>query len=483
MTAISQSSSAEKPKNIPQLSLKTKLAYGAGDLNAAIASAMTGFFLTPFLYDVAGLRPAIVGLIFLIGKVWDAITDPLAGHLSDNTNTRWGRRRAWLLFGAIPFAVTYFLLWFVPDLTGDALFWYFLVVILLFRLAFTIVNVPYTSLTPELTDDYDERTSLTTYRFSFSILGGMTAVILHPIIVGFAGDNVELGHLISATVWGIIIALSAWIAYFGTEEKIQPYAETAQEALEKSKGSLQSAIGNFGEILRIVFTNRPYLFITGIYSLSWMAVQIIQINLLLYVRYWLDAEGIFPLFVLVLQVTAFSFLVVWGRISKHLGKNQVYALGASIWLIVMLGIFLVQPGQVGLLFLLSFLAGAGTSVAYLMPWSMLPDVIEYSELTTGQRNEGVYYGFFVFLQKLAIAAGVAVSGFALEWAGYVNAEDGVLVAQPDDVLLMLRLLVSVVPAILLTLSLPLAFFFPIDRDKFQEIRKDLIKKRESEALE
>lgn len=481
MAAISQSAEPDKAKNKPRLSRFTKIAYGIGDLNASIASSMTGFFLNPFLLDVAGLRPAIVGIIFLLGKVWDAITDPLTGHLADNTDTRWGRRRAWLLFGAIPFGLGYFLLWYVPNLDGRALIVYFLIVVLFFRVAFTSVNVPYTSLTPELTDDYDERTTLTTYRFGFALLGGTLAVVLHPIFVGFAGDNILLGYIISASIFATVIVASAWIAYFGTSEQIKPSIKKAQQEISEKS---ENGVGGFFNTIRIVFSNRPYLFVTGIYLLSWMAVQIMQVNLLLYVRYWLDAENIFSLFVITLLVTAFGFLAVWSRVAQHFGKNQVYAMGATIWLIVVLGIYTVQPGQVGLLFVLSFLAGAGTSVAYLMPWSMLPDVIEYSELTTGQRNEGVYYGFFVFLQKLAISAGVAFSNFVLEWAGYVNPEQaGQFVEQPDSVLFVLRLFVSVVPAVLLIFSLPLALYYPITRDKFSEIHKELEKKRQSEADE
>jgi len=119
----------------------------------------------------------------LINKIWDSVNDPIVGVISDRVHTRWGRRRPWFLFGAIPFGITFVLLFLVPPFDSTGRFWYYLIVSLMLDLAFTVVNVPYTALTPELTRDYDERTSLNSYRFAFSIGSGLLAAVLHPIIV------------------------------------------------------------------------------------------------------------------------------------------------------------------------------------------------------------------------------------------------------------------------------------------------------------
>src|SRR5512136_817638 len=188
-----------------KLSPLTKLAFGVGDLGPAIVAAINGFFLNAFLLDVAGLRPAVAGTIFLVVKIWDAVNDPIMGALTDRTRTRWGRRRPWLLFAAIPFGVFFFLQWIVPPLDDFGKFWYYLLVALLLDMAYTAVNVPYAALTPELTHDYDERTSLSSYRFSFSILGGVLAAFLHTIIVGAVasarGGNIFLGYRVIAAIW------------------------------------------------------------------------------------------------------------------------------------------------------------------------------------------------------------------------------------------------------------------------------------------
>src|SRR5688572_7818438 len=158
------------------LPLRTRLAFGMGDLGAAIVSAVGGFFLNIFLLDVARLPPDKIGIIFFISIFWDAVNDPIIGRLSDRTRSRWGRRRPWLLFGAVPFGLAFFAQWLVPNLPPDGKFVYYLVVAILLKTAYTAVNLPYTALTPELTDDYNERTRLNTFRFAFSILGGVSAV-------------------------------------------------------------------------------------------------------------------------------------------------------------------------------------------------------------------------------------------------------------------------------------------------------------------
>ncbi|MCA9968720.1 MAG: MFS transporter, partial [Anaerolineales bacterium] len=437
----------------------TKLAFGAGDLGAAIVAAVQGFFLNAFLLDVAGLRPGAAGTIFLLVKIWDSVNDPIIGALTDRTNTRWGRRRPWLLFGAIPFGLAFFLHWLVPDVSQAGKFWYYLIVALLLDTAFTAVNVPYTALTPELSSDYDERTSLNAYRFSFSILGGMVAAFLHGIIVGAFASPLT-GNAVAAAIWAFFIVASALVVFAFTRET-QFRQETA-------------AAPGFFEGLRIVFRNRAFIFVTVIYLLTWLCIQFVQANLLLYTRYWVNAEAQFPFLVLAIQATAFVFLLIWARVSERVGKQRVYYFGATIWIVVELALFFVQPGQVGLLFGLAALAGAGVSIGYLVPWSMLPDVVELDELQTGQRREGVYYGFFVFLQKLGISLGLAFSNFALELTGYVTPIEGApLPTQPDGVLLALRLFVSVVPAVILLISIPVVMRYPITRERYAEIRAAL----------
>lgn len=452
-------SAADVPSGQARLGIGTKLAFGAGDLGAAIVATVQGFFLNAFLLDVAGIRPGMAGTLFLIVKIWDSVNDPIIGALTDRTNTRWGRRRPWLLFGAVPFGLAFFLHWLVPDISQSAKFWYYLIVALLLDTAFTAVNVPYTALTPELSNDYDERTSLNAYRFSFSILGGMVAAFLHGIIVGMF-DSAKTGNAVAAAIWAFFIIASALVVFAFTRE--------TQFRQEKADDP------GFFAGLRIVFSNRAFIYVTAIYLLTWLSIQFVQANLLLYTRYWMKAEAQFPLLIIAIQATAFLFLLIWSRISQRVGKQRVYYYGVTIWILVEIALFFVQPGQVPLLFGLAVLAGVGVSIGYLVPWSMLPDVIEQDELETGQRREGIYYGFFVFLQKLGISLGLAFSNFALQLTNYVTPVIGEPPpAQPAGVLLALRLFVSLVPAVILLASIPVVMRFPITRERYAEIRAAL----------
>ncbi|MGD0805971.1 MAG: MFS transporter, partial [Anaerolineales bacterium] len=423
-----------------KLSRKTKLAYGAGDLGAAIVTTINGFFLLNFLINVAGLRPGIAGTILLIVKIWDAVNDPIIGWLTDHTVSRLGRRRPWLLIAAIPFAVTFFLQWVVPPFNDAGKFVYYLVVAVFLDLAFTAVNVPYAALTAELTQDYDERTRLSSVRMSFSIIGGVLAAFFTGIIVSQFPNNPALGYSTSAAIWAFAIAIPCFITFFGTREP--DFAINAKPAPEGP---------GFFEGLRIAFRNKAFIMVTLIYMLSWLAIQFAQNNLQIFTKDWIRMDmTLFSFLLLAIQFSTFIWVLIWAKVSDRIGKQKVYYLGAGFFVLALMGMFFLRPGGTVPIFLLGAMAGIGISVGYLVPWSMVPDVIELDELETGQRREGIFYGFFVFLQKMGLAVGLFVSGWALELSGYINATAAnPNPIHPDSALLALRVLIGPVGAAVL----------------------------------
>lgn len=452
----------------PRLSQKTKFAYGAGDLGAAIATAINGFFLLNFLINVAGLRPGIAGNVFLVAKIWDAVNDPLIGWLTDRTVSKFGRRRPWLLIAAIPFGLAFFLQWIVPPLGEAGLFWYYLVVAILLDTAFTAVNVPYAALTAELTQDYDERTRLSSVRMGFSILGGVLAAFFHGIIVSLYPQDPKLGYMISAAVWAFFIAGPCFITFFGTKEP--DFAVNAKPA-EKGYGFIDG--------LKVALSNKPFILVTTIYMLSWLAIQFAQNNLQLYTKDWIKMDmGLFSFLLLAIQFSSFIWVLIWAKVSEKIGKHNVYYLGTGFFVAALMGLFFLQPGQVVLTFILAAVAGIGISVGYLVPWSMVPDVVELDELETGQRREGIFYGFFVFLQKMGLALGLFISGWALELSGYVNATPGIPdPVQPASALFAIRMLIGPASAAVLLLSFLAVRAYPITRDRHAEIRAELDKRK------
>jgi GPH family glycoside/pentoside/hexuronide:cation symporter len=439
--------------------LITKLAFGSGDVGPAVATAIMSFFLLYFFTDVAGLSPAVAGVILLISKVWDAVNDPIVGTLSDKIHTRWGRRRPWFLFGAIPFGLTFFLLFLVPNVDAAGRFWYYLIVSLMLDTAFTVVNVPYTALTPELTRDYDERTSLNSFRFAFSIGAGLIAAVLHPMIVNAVvagGGTVQTGYMISAAIWAVCATVPFFFAFWGTYER-----HTAEEAETMP----------FLEGLKVTFGNRAFRYVTGIYLLSWMVAQMVSTIVIYYLTYWLAKPNLVAPVILAVQGSALIWLFLWTRISRRVGKKGVYYRGMAFWIVVSLGLFFVQPAWPSwVIIVLGVLAGVGVATAYLVPWAMLPDVIELDELETGKRREGVYYGFFVLLQKLGLALGLFLVSQALSAAGYITPPPGATapIVQPDSALLAIRLMIGPIPALILAAGIFLVYKFPITKAGHEE---------------
>lgn len=467
-------SGARSGENSEKLNLKTKLAYGAGDLGPAITANILIFYLSPFLTDVAGLNPGLAGQTQLIGKVWDAVNDPLVGVMSDKTRSRLGRRYPWILAGAVPFGFFFLLQWIVPQGTDQwGLFWYYTFISIAFGWLYTVVNLPYTALTPELTQDYDERTSLNSFRFAFSIGGSILSVILVGLI-GSYFPELRQRYLVIGIVCGILGSLPLFWCVWGTFDRMKAVGLQHPEAE-------QPVTIPFGQQLRIAFSNRPFLFVVGIYLCSWLSFQLTAAIIPYFVSSWMrmNSPWAVPSVVLAVQLTAMAVLPVWNVLSQRIGKRGVYGVGMILWIIAQAGLFFLQPNQVTLMYVLAVMAGFGVSVAYLIPWSMLPDVIELDELQTGQRREGIFYSFVTFLQKVCLGLAVALVLQSLGWAGYVKPTDAVpLPVQPDSVLLAIRLAIGPVPTVALLIGMVLTYFYPITREVHTEIRLKLHERKQ-----
>ncbi|MFM5981736.1 MAG: MFS transporter [Sphaerospermopsis kisseleviana] len=465
--------------NNEKLDLKTKLAYGAGDLGPAITSNIAIFYLLLFFTNVAGIPAGLAGNILMIGKIWDAVNDPVVGVLTDKTQSRrWGRRLPWMFYGAIPFGLFFFLQWIVPQFTPNQssniwpLFWYYVAIGIMSQAFFTIVNLPYTAMTPELSQDYDERTSLNSFRFTFSIGGSILSLIFAQIVFAVIREP-QQQYLVLAAICTVISVLSLYWCVYGTRKRILAF-ESKRIQLE------QPAEIPFIEQIEIAFSNKPFLFVIAIYLFSWLGVQITATVIPYFVIYCMKLkDSQVPTVLIAVQGTALLMLFVWSYLSKRFGKKIVYFLGMTLWIIAAAGLFFLQANQIGLMYFMAVMAGCGVSTAYLIPWSMIPDVIELDELQTGQRREGVFYGFMVLLQKFGLAFGLFIVGNALQASGFRETIAGQSTPiQPDSALSAIRIIVGPVPTICLILGLILTFFYPITREMHAEIMFKLQERRE-----
>lgn len=468
--------------NSEKLSFSTKLAYGAGDLGPAMTANILGVFLLIFFTNVAGLKAGLAGSILMIGKIWDAINDPIIGVMSDRTQSRWGRRHPWMLFGAIPFGVFFFLQWVVPHFSNDraanewGLFLYYVVIGIFFNSFYTAVNLPYTALTPELTQDYDERTSLTSYRFAFSIGGSIFSLVLALFIFGLFKNNPIQQYLALGGTIAVLSVLPLFWCVWGTRKRVQ------QTERDRQAEPIEAAL-SYVEQLKIAFSNRPFLFVIGIYLCSWLAVQNTVSIIPYFVKNYMGlGDADFTQVVIAVQVTALVMLFVWSALSKRYGKKAVYMMGMSLWAIAEIGLFRLQPGQVGLMYFLAVLAGFGVSTAYLIPWSMIPDVIELDELQTGQRREGIFYGFMVLLQKFALAVGLFAVGWVLQRSGFTETVPGQPApVQPESALWAIRVLVGPAPLVVLLIGIVLAYLYPITKEVHADILLRLSDRKREKA--
>lgn len=455
-----------------------KLSYGVGDFGSAITTNLLSFYLLFFFTNIAGIPPGKAGVILLVGKLWDGINDPMIGALSDGTRSVLGRRLPWMIYSAIPLGITFALQWLIPTSNPDLLFWYYIIISLLFNTFYTAVNLPYTALTPELTQDYNERTTLNSFRFSFSIGGSILSLVIALGIFSLLSNQSDrctqsLPYLVLGLVIAILAIGSTFLCILGIKRRVK------QQLLEHPIGNQKEI--SFIEQVKTAISNQAFLYVIGIYFFSWLALQITASIIPYYVADWMKLPpAVFTQIMILIQGTALLMLFVWSKLSIKLGKKVVFFLGTCLWIIAQLGLYLLQPGQLNLMLGLAVLAGAGLSTAYLIPWSMIPDVTDLDELNTGKRREGIFYAFMVLVQKLGLAIGLFLLGIMLERSGFVQATAcAPPPLQPDSALEAIRIAIAPIPAILLLVSLLLAYFYPLSQEAHTVILLRLQEQRQT----
>ncbi|MFQ5666261.1 MAG: MFS transporter [Candidatus Binatia bacterium] len=436
-----------------------KAGFALGDHTVNIQLATVSLFFLFFLTDVVGLPPSQAGLVLLVGRAVDAITDPLMGRISDRTRWRLGRRRPYFLLGAPLFGLTFALLWSPSGLrSGAGVFFFYAVTYVLNTLASTVLAVPYMALLPELALGYHERTSMNTFRATGAVLAILAAAVGMPALVQAFGGGAP-GYEAAGWVFGFWVALPWLVVYAVTWER---------------PGFRKPVSGSFLANARRLVQHRSYRILAALFLSSRISVDVSAAMLIFYFTYWVRRPQDFPAaFVLLLTGVVFS-LPFWLRLSRRVDKRSIFIAGALIWASMLVGVLLYRPEHSRVVILaICALSGVGYAVADLMPWSMLGDVIDQDELFSGERREGMYVGFFTFLRKLGGALGVALAGVALEGAGFVHGA----AAQTEAALWAMRSLASVAPIVFLLIASWIAWHYPLTRARHAEILAELAGKR------
>jgi GPH family glycoside/pentoside/hexuronide:cation symporter len=464
-------------------SLWTKLVYGSGDWSLASFGTLRQVFYAIFLTDAVGLDARLASVAALLGVIWDAINDPLVGALSDRVQTRWGRRRPFLLLATIPFGFSFLLLWWAPPWESQiSLMIHITLAFMISDTIQTLVAVPFYALTPEITPDYDERTSLTGYRMVFNLLASVVTAVAAPTIQDEmlkAGFTLQQGYLVTAALFGGLAIPPFLIMFFVVRER------TTSKANAEKPPKLR-------ETARTLWANIPFRFAALLYMLNWITFDLVALMLPFFLVYWvasgdlLASTSLFGMELSLESAVLGALLIVavlavplWTWLSKVFSKRQAYIAGMVFWVIVECIILIIQPGQIDFVLLLAVLAGISVSVAHVLPDAIFPDVIEWDELKTNQRHEGMYYGSKNFIRKLTGAFAIFFALQVLGWFGYQQPPEGaVQFAQSIETLTAIRMLTGPVGAFLLMASIIAAWFYPITRERHARIRR-LLAKRQS----
>jgi GPH family glycoside/pentoside/hexuronide:cation symporter len=390
----------------------------------------------------------------MIGKVWDAVTDPVMGYVSDRTQTRWGRRRPYLLFGALPMFLAMWFFFTKPDYLGTTspviITIWAAIALMLLNTAATIINIPYSSLTPELTNDYHERTSLNGYRFGCAVFGTIIgAAAVQPLVSLFPTQ--AAGFSATGFILGAIIAITTLLTFFGTREKVRAKADLP------TKG--------FFATYKQVFANKSYVILLFTYALHLCALTFVQGILVYYTKYVYNNEGLATMAMVILLLVAMVCIPISVLVSKKIGKKRTYqicfvVIGSVCLIIFALGHVLGPNFMLAMM----FFAGIGVGFSYVAPFAMVPDAVEYDAIKTGERKEGAYYGIWTFIAKVGQSLSVFLSGIILSAGGYIA--DAM---QSASSLFAIRILIGPLPAAIFIAAAILVQFYPLDEKAYNAL--------------
>lgn len=453
-----------------QLPMKVKLGYMYGEY---IYSYLVFAFLTYFIFfltDIVGISPAVAGTIFLIGMVWDAITDPIIGHITDNAKFKSGRRRPFILLSGLPFAIAGVLMFTNIDYASDQYkVIHFVVVILLFYTMATTYYISFQALGAEMTSDFKERARLMSIKSAMISIGCTVAASGTYFLVAQFSD--ALGESMAWTVAVGILAsvgvILSWICVGLTKGY-----EHSPEVLNANQPAGAKQKHNYVALFKDVSQNRPFLYVTGIMLLVCIAGFGSSVMIIYYMTYNIGlTEGQVSLAFLIQGITGVISAPVANKLLPIVGRRKSYHILMGIWALGFLGFLLLGKGDVMEFYMLYGLWGFGWISLWSLIYTMIADVVIVDEYKTGRKREGLYYGVTQLFQKASSGVATWFIGLALTFAGYVANQE-----QPQSSLDMIKYLTAIMPAVFIALSMLLMIKYPLTKERYLKI-SDILEKR------
>jgi len=446
--------------------LKRKIGYACGDIYGGGSFLIFSMLFMNFLVIVEEIPIFLATTIIFVGKIWDAVTDPIVGTLSDKTRSRFGRRRIYFLIGIIPVLVSFVMMWYSFGIAEQsAKFAYYMVAYILFGSAFTIVMVPYNAILPEMTEDYNERTSFTTTRMAFSAGTSLLAAVIPSIIIKSIGGAVngpaqKPGYLVMGIAFGAVFAISWLLTFLGTKER--------RDLPPPESFSLKKWFS--------VFKNRTYRIFLGIFISVQVAIDLLLALFVFYIDIVVLQYRNYEVLMGILLVCQLLFMFLYNIVAQRKGKNYPLYIGVPVWIAASVCFAFVTSGTPFIvLCILAVFIALGTAAGNLATWSMLSDIYDVDELMTGRRREGIYSGFTTFIRKFSSGIAILLLGFGLQAAGFdqnqyniVRSGAGFDPAQyaASGVASAIKWMFVIIPVVFLTVTLIFTFRYKLDKRRF-----------------
>lgn len=451
----------EKIKN------KEKIFYGLGDLSGNILFAAISFYLLYFMVNVGGLNIGLAGIIFIIARVWDAITDYIMGVISDATKSKYGKRRVYMIFGSFTFGLSFIFLWLCPDTSLQAIkFIYYLFAYVLFNTCWTVCYIPYNALSANITNDYNERTSLNAVRIVMANVG----ILLGAALFGLLADGTEsifyesfgslkIAYMVSAFIFGFLAFIIMLISGLNVKERFD--------------SSTPNKYG-FIKTLKQFFALKEFRNMAAYYLLSLIGFDIIMTIFIFFVNDTLGFGGgtLSMIFIAIPLVCAMAFSWIWVLLSKKLGKVKSYVIAVVLITISLLFCIILPQKEFVPLAIICVLVGIMMGAIQIMPFAMVPDVIEVDEAVNGVRREGAYYGIMQFLYKSASGIAVNLISWILLLFGYKEGAAADF-TQPESALIAIRYIFAIIPGVIFLVSIIFAIRTNLSKKRFEELKQTI----------
>jgi glycoside/pentoside/hexuronide:cation symporter, GPH family len=493
--------------------VREKIGYALGDTAANFVWRAAIVFFPFFLTNAAGIEAAAVGMLLLVCRVWDGVSDLAMGAVADRTRTRWGKFRPWLVWTAVPFGVMGVLTFTAPDLSPTGRLVYAYVTYSALILLYTMNNVPYNSLMGVMSSNPTERGSISSYRFFFAFLGGLflqgftpplIAAIEDPAaaqarasaafeagglavleglfygalagIAGFFdtpffhrlyGEGLGFPYTASMTFFAAIAVVLFVVAFLATRERITPPPT--------QKSSLRSDLGD-------LFSNRPWLvlFLTGILFVTFTTLK--NGVIMYYFTYYVGNVGLAGGFMVAGLLAAMAGAAATGMLVRVMGKRRLMIAAIILGIVTSALLYLPGPDDVMAIFVLGAITELSTGPMVTLFFAMLADTADYSEWENHRRATGLFYSAGTVAMKFGSGVGGALTGFLLGGFGYVVATEGqAALTQSPDAIEGIRLLISVLPAGVALLMLGAFLFYTLDEGRLATIEADLSARRAGEG--